>query len=515
VLVEGRASELLLPLAGWGQDITVTARALDLHGRTFDEPQISIGEVVEERTDGVVLYRAEMAPVDLPPGNYRLVVTVASPATPTPASRSLRVVAVADGAPLVWAAADLTGSAAASAEPGRRRRSKLKRRTARKAYQSAVLMLADGKQREAQRAVAELERNGFTVDGPRALMVLHDEELDIARELASSDPRSLAPLVMLHHDLVRSYSVRSEGPLATHAWRIAADLAELAHTIAETSDSRLFATQTLASLAGYLIEGSSSLSAAELLRRALKLDPINRNALLGLGIINERQGEYMAAVPFLERLLRVDPENHEARLHFAVNLDRVGRDRGAERAYQTLIDSEAPAWIRTLAFQQLAQRRIDRSRYQEAEQLLRQALEELPDNQRLRIQLAYVLDHSRRPWEATEIVASITPRRGADQSSPRLRYAVWRPTALAAVRQDLERVARAQLPVLVEGVAEMRAAPSRQARDKALARRGWVRARPELPGPEKRPRLGSHDRGRLKPPVRKASEVSKVRRGTR
>ena len=51
----------------------------------------------------------------------------------------------------------------------------------------------------------------------------------------------------------------------------------------------------------------------ELWQRAVTLDPAHGNALYGLGLLYERQGEDDQALSYFERALALNPENEEIR----------------------------------------------------------------------------------------------------------------------------------------------------------------------------------------------------------
>jgi tetratricopeptide (TPR) repeat protein len=362
---------------------------------------------------------------------------------------------VPDGGPGVWTAVDLSSfrrqTALIPVERKNRTRSVLKQLDGIGVYRRALQQLAAGEETEARRAVAELERNAFMANPSKALPELREMIFKTANLLIKEDPDSLVPIIMLHHDLVHSYTVRNQVVLANHAWRLAADLSEMLCTVDKSPECRDRAAQTLVSLACFMIEETATSAATALFSRALKMTD-NPTALMGLAAIHERMGSYEKALPLLEQLVKNEPRYYEAKLHYGVNLSRTGRIKRAAVNLRELARGGSPAWIRALAYQELAQLMIRGKRLGAAEKVLREGATVFPRNQRLRIQLAFLLDRTQRPWEAAELMEALEPARNGGEGTPRLRYAMWRPTRFASERHELERHARASFTSLAESL---------------------------------------------------------------
>jgi len=296
--------------------------------------------------------------------------------------------------------------------------------------------------------VSRLERDAFGRDMIRGLAMVGQIERDTAAILGNESPRGLPPVVMLHHELCRRYQLLSESPLTTHSWNLTADLAELTARTDTTPEAHSFAVETLVSLAGFLIDRSSSRQAASLLHRTLELDPSNAEALLGLAVILERTGKYQEALEPLERLTAAWPENLEGRLRLAINQARLGRRTTAARQLRSLTDASRPEWIRALAYQELARIELEQQRIAAASLVLEEAVQAIPSNQRLRIMLAYTFDQSRRPREAGRLIDGLQVQTDPGLGTPRLRYASWQPESAARARTELQRTAQARLGVL-------------------------------------------------------------------
>jgi hypothetical protein len=91
---------------------------------------------------------------------------------------------------------------------------------------------------------------------------------------------------------------------------------------------------------------------------------------------------------------------------------------------------------------------VERRRVAEGEILLREAVNEMPRNQRLRILHAYALDTLQLPWHATEVIEVLDSSGGQQSTSPRLRYAQWPDLNLARAQAILARGHELGLPAL-------------------------------------------------------------------
>jgi tetratricopeptide (TPR) repeat protein len=171
-----------------------------------------------------------------------------------------------------------------------------------------------------------------------------------------------------------------------------------------------------------MLETGSRLSARKAFERALEHDRSQPAALLGGAGIDEMYGQYPAVVESLERLVRLLPEHGEGRLRLAVNLRRLGKVEEAEEQLRRGLEEDASDWIAILSYQELAELEYSEGRGEEAVELLRQARERFPDNQRLHVQLAALLDRLGRPAEAREALDQLDPQKGQDQDTPRMRY---------------------------------------------------------------------------------------------
>jgi len=186
-----------------------------------------------------------------------------------------------------------------------------------------------------------------------------------------------------------------------------------------------------------------------LFRRALELYPDNTAALIAMAANMERVGQYDRAVQYLESLLKVQPGNPEGRLRLAVNLMRAGMERKGVELLRACAGEGNPAWVRAVAYQELALGFMKAERFDQAERLLREALAAVPAEEGLTIQLAYTLDRLRRPLDARALAKEIGVATGFDGDSPRFRYAERPSEDLARVQEALT----ASTPAACEAIA--------------------------------------------------------------
>jgi Flp pilus assembly protein TadD len=242
-----------------------------------------------------------------------------------------------------------------------------------------------------------------------------------------------------------------------HTRTMARDLAILYHDQSGTEGASLVSSRLLTSLGGLLQQSAQQLPAAEMFQQAVELDPKNVAALLGLATIYEKNAQTDSAVKHLRHVLEVDPGNVEGRLRLALNLRRPqdhGGDHTAEAA-KLLTDLTAvtePSWAMPLAFQELARLDSDEGKTAEAEKVLRQALKRYPNDLRLHIQLAAVLDRRGAPGEATALVEKALALPMGEEASARFLYNTVRPDAFAAARTFLAENSRSRLPVLAQAL---------------------------------------------------------------
>jgi tetratricopeptide (TPR) repeat protein len=134
-------------------------------------------------------------------------------------------------------------------------------------------------------------------------------------------------------------------------------------------------------------------------QQALREEPANRDALLGLAALDVRAGRYEAAEAAYLRLLQSDPR--DAHAHAALMALRGGRGDAVaveSRVKSMLAENPAAHVLNFTLGNQLAQQ----GRWAEAQQEYFKALAAEPDNADFAYNLAVSLDHLRQPRLALE-----------------------------------------------------------------------------------------------------------------
>ncbi len=313
--------------------------------------------------------------MDVPPGNYTLVVTVSNDQTETVVRRALPVVVVREDDPPVWTGASRMPAPAVdpAVETEGSSRAKIKKGQARDLYRQALVLLGGGDSVGARRAVADLERSAFAGSGMNAGKVLGEAEYAESKTLARINPECLIPMAFLHRELYRGYAARHEGELAAHSRRMAITFAE---QLARLEPENGFSESLMVNMAADLAQTGASSGAHELLERTVRLNPDYRAALLSLGFSNEQNGEYFDAAMTYRRLVQAHPGDDEGRLRLAVNLIRIGDNEEGIEILTSLLDEGVVPWVQTIAAQELVRFLVDTGETDEAEQTVRAALDQ-------------------------------------------------------------------------------------------------------------------------------------------
>ncbi|MCW8985696.1 MAG: tetratricopeptide repeat protein, partial [Thermoanaerobaculales bacterium] len=434
---------------GWDESTVVEIRILNEIGRTVFEPLVRFtGPPI-----GDFQFRPiALTPVDLPPGEYSLVVTVSDEESSEVLRRSMRLIVVREGETRGWAGVGEAEIVPAKGAPGAgsETANDLNKKDIRAAYRRALRPLGDGDTVTARRQVAELERRVATGLSRTALVTLSEAELAEARALAKADPTCLMPLALMHRDLYRGYAARREGLLSAHARKMAISYAE---DLGRAKPYFGFSEGLMVNFASDLAQAGATGGARDLLERALRLNRGYQPAMVSLGFSFERNSDYLDAVTFYQALVDTHPDFEEGRLRLGINLIRTGKNDAGEEFLRGLIGTGASPWIEAVAAQELVRQRAGKTKLlSEAEREVRAALELLPDDQRLWILLAAILEKLDRHDEAIEVLGALPPAgRGV---SPRARYGEWPALGVTASQAHLSQRASEGLPALKAALAK-------------------------------------------------------------
>ena len=334
------------------------------------------------------------------------------------------------------------------------------------AYRKILARWASGARSEAVNDLKALELGVIGVDG-KGRDKLWKAELQAVRELEEAQHETLLPVMVLHHESYAAYRDLHNPFLSLHARNLTRSLAEVYAARGATEGAKVSAARVLTSLGSYIQEAAMTDLAAELYARSLELDPVNEVALLGLGALFEKSGRYPTAIGYLTRLVKAHPTQAEGKLRLALSLERDvdgsalgGHSKAAEvkRLLRELIGGDTPGWVRNLAYQELAVRYSREGEHEKAETVLEEAVAKFPNDPRLYVELASVLERRGRPGAAAQMAEKVQALPMTHEESPRFRYSRWGPEALFALRTSLRETSDARLALLSQALGTVRVA---------------------------------------------------------
>ena len=451
VRIEGRP---YLPAAGSTMTAVATAPYL-LMGRGLKDLRAKlVGMSSEELELGldnprpathgpaeIEILAVEVTGLDFETGDYRLRISTADDAVWVESPLKVRPPGAA--APEVSSPAPAGDLRAASETRQRGRHQALQG-----AYSRALGFLAGGDQGQAQQAIMELERREIGTGSDNEQTRLADAELRVAVELSSSDVEVLVPIMTLHETLYRKYHRERRYLLATHSRQILIRLAELYLEHSDSPGARPLVADALVSLAGYLMDIGSRMSAENAYQAALDYKGDHQAALIGLAAIRESYGNYESATEVLQKLGSLRPDDLEISLRLAINLARLDEGKRAMKLLQGVLEAPEPSWMGAVAAQELARMYEAKKQTTEATEVLETAIERHPQIQRLRIQLASLLDRNGKTTAARQVLAELDVEAGRNEGSPRLRYSHLPSAALYGARRHLAQEAEHRRAIL-------------------------------------------------------------------
>ena len=166
--------------------------------------------------------------------------------------------------------------------------------------------------------------------------------------------------------------------------------------------------------AGYAAYTAGDLATARTeYEQALRDEPTNRDALLGLAAIDVRGGRYESAEALYLRVLQIEPRNPQAQA--ALISLRAGRSDplATESRVKSMLAADPSAHALNFA---LGNQFAQQNRWAEAQQEYFKAYTADPDNADFAYNLAVSLDHLRKPRQAFDYyqrAIALFPKRGA------------------------------------------------------------------------------------------------------
>ncbi|MEM7581800.1 MAG: tetratricopeptide repeat protein [Acidobacteriota bacterium] len=431
VSAETRAAFLLL---GRGLEGELRAELVGSDGEVLPGAEVDGPRPVADGLRGVETLAAELLPVRLDAGDYRLRI-----------SSSDGLAAVAPFSVRLPVSSQTSAAGDALPRPARSKGNE----ALRAAFLQAFEFLKTGDRAALQPLIA-LEQTRMGSGRPRQQKQLADAELTLAAELGSYNVEALVPLMWLHEELYRYYRDTQRLLLATHSREVLIRLTQLYSDNQTSDEAGSVVADVLVSLAGFLQNAGSLMSAENAYDAALDHRADHTAALIGLATIRESYGAYEGAVEALEQLVKTGAADPEISLRLALNLVRTGSPKRATERLQRLAGLSAPSWVAALASQELARQQVTDQQPEAAITTLEAAVERHPQVQRLRLQLASLLDQQGSTGEAREVLKELDPQAGRDRVSPRMRYSQMPKAPYLTARQAIAEAAAERLDLVIE-----------------------------------------------------------------
>ncbi len=398
---------------------TVTGRLYSISGQEREAGSFEVVDRLPTENNRFVGYSVKWRVPELDPDLYHLELSL-SGESGDPITAEISVIAVPPGIAsehptwVAYVGAPPPGAAPrASASPN--------------AYSRALELCISDRWNEGVAEVFELERRTIgdspSADLPADLFTL---EATAIKTLVDNTAGSIIPLLVLHHDVFMAWTEAGNPVGQEHAIRLIAAMVNDIQKRSTLAPATSTAVGVLASIGNTLYRHGVFDSALEVLELALTLDPNHQASLLGTAADHEWFGHYEETVEILDGLGERSDALFEGRLRRGVNLARIGRTRDAVAELRACTHRSAPAWVRTVAYEELALFHLDNKRPEEAEAMIEEAIAQFPRETTLRLLLAYTLEVRGHLGEARRVLARLDQQPVTSyRESPRRRYGRW------------------------------------------------------------------------------------------
>jgi tetratricopeptide (TPR) repeat protein len=329
------------------------------------------------------------------------------------------------------------------------------------AYLEALGLCASGQWNACVEGVFEMEgraiRDAGKASPPAELFTLEGSGINALAEHTAS---SIIPLLALHHDVFRTWVATDDPVGLRHSVRLVAAMANDIRKRPALAEATPAAAAVLASIGDSLHQHGVFDSATTVFDLALKLDPTHQASLLGIAADHEWLGHYDETVEALEDFGKRPDALFEVRLRLGVNLLRIGKRGDAITELRACTDSDAAAWVRAVAYEELALHHLDNGRPDQAKAVIEEATTALPRETTLRLMSAYVEEAGGDLGAARRVLTRLDQRAlSSYRESPRKRYARWPSEVFAEQRRVIERLAKEHLGDLEAAIAAVAAQP--------------------------------------------------------
>lgn len=322
-------------------------------------------------------------------------------------------------------------------------------------YLDALGLCATGRWNECVAGVFEMEDRAIRDSGgaplPAGLFTLEGGGI---RALTEHTPSSMIPLLALHHNVFRAWIAANDPVGQTHSVRLIAAMANNIRRRPALAPATSAALAVLASIGDTLYKLGEPQNAIAVFELALELDPDHQASLLGTAADHEWLGHYQETVEVLRDLGERPDALFEGRLRLGVNLLRIGKRRDAITELRACTDRGAPAWVRAVAYEELALSDLDNGHPERAKALIEEATAVLPEETTLRLMSAYIEEARGNLGEARRALTGLDQQAlSSYRESPRKRYARWPSEVFAEQRRGIEELASKHLDDLAAALA--------------------------------------------------------------
>ncbi len=315
------------------------------------------------------------------------------------------------------------------------------------AYADALRLCISDRWNDGVSAVFGLEqRTDRRMGGTEFSADLRNLEASIIKDLSEHTPEAMIPLLVLHYDVFELW-IRADDPVGRkHSIELIAAMVNNVRKKDALAPAVATAVGVLASMGDTLHQIGASENASLLLELALALDPTTEAPRIGVALDHEWLGHYVETVEILEDLAGRPDALYEGRLRLAVNLLRTGKTRDAVTEFRACTSSDAPSWVRVVAYEELALHFLDEGRPDQARDLIDAAIGVFPRETTLRLVSAAIEENRGNLGGARQIFADLDRQTVSTyRESPRKRYARWPSELFAEIRRATQATAEDHL----------------------------------------------------------------------
>ncbi|MDX1630740.1 MAG: tetratricopeptide repeat protein [Thermoanaerobaculia bacterium] len=322
------------------------------------------------------------------------------------------------------------------------------KREIRQRYRGALTFWADGRQEEAVAAGLALERSSGGT--PRDLARLRREQQAVVRSISRRRPQALVPVAVYQLGLLARTADEGDRLLAASGGQLVDEILATLVRRGTTRTDRSVAAHLYTAFGAVLHERKREIEAARRYQEALELEPELFEALVALGIVEEKRGRPASARRRFTAALGEGARAPEVLLRYAVTSLAIGETDEARAALHRALDSDPDPWVRIVASEELARSEEIRGDLDAAARIAASAARDHPCLTTLRALALLYSEMAESPLRMTPF-----PRESCRGSrpSPRARYNLPPTGLFHRLREEvasLERSRRSELARAVD-----------------------------------------------------------------